>query len=100
MALQIMTNDIYRSVEHRATVNAVKERLSIATFYNPSLTSEIGPAPSLLTPERPALFRRIGVANFFRGYFAHELRGKSYVDAIRIGNEEEGQGSATELPKA
>ncbi|KAF2305382.1 hypothetical protein GH714_004543 [Hevea brasiliensis] len=35
--LEILTNGIYRSIEHRATVNSDKERLSIATFYNPRL---------------------------------------------------------------
>ncbi|GMN43401.1 hypothetical protein TIFTF001_012606 [Ficus carica] len=97
--LQIMTNEIYRSVEHRATVNAMKERLSLATFYGPSLAGELGPEPSLITPERPALFRRIEVADFFRGYFARELHEKSYVDMMRIGNEEEGKGSAIKLPE-
>ena len=86
MTLQIMTNGIYRSIEHRATVNAEKERLSMATFYSPSLAGELGPASSLVTPERPALFKRLGVADFFRGFFARELRGKSYVDVLKIGN--------------
>ncbi|KAI3945024.1 hypothetical protein MKW92_005597 [Papaver armeniacum] len=33
--LEIMSNGIYRSVEHRATVNSTKERLSVATFHSP-----------------------------------------------------------------
>ncbi|KDP21186.1 hypothetical protein JCGZ_21657 [Jatropha curcas] len=86
--LEIVTNGIYRSIEHRATVNSVKERLSIATFYSPKLNGEMGPAPSLVTEERPALFRKIGVADFFKGYFSRELVGKSYLDVMRIQNEE------------
>ncbi|KAL5841305.1 hypothetical protein ACOSQ3_011908 [Xanthoceras sorbifolium] len=60
--LQILSNGTYRSIEHRATVNSSKERISVATFCSPSLDGEIGPPPSLVTPETPAaMFRRIGV---------------------------------------
>ncbi|EXB58295.1 Protein SRG1 [Morus notabilis] len=86
--LEILTNGIYRSIEHRATVNIGKERLSLATFYNPKIDGEVGPAPSLITPQTPPLFRRIGVADYFKGYFSRELSGKSYVDVMRINNDE------------
>ncbi|KAL5772064.1 hypothetical protein ACOSQ2_011988 [Xanthoceras sorbifolium] len=85
--LEIITNGIYRSIEHRATVNSSKERLSIATFYMPNLEVDIGPAPSLITPETPTLFRRLGVADYLKGFFSRELCGKSYVDVMRIQNE-------------
>ncbi|KAI4313623.1 hypothetical protein L6164_026586 [Bauhinia variegata] len=82
--LEILTNGIYRSIEHRATVNSEKERISIATFYSPKLDGEIGPAPSLVSAEKPALFRRIGIADYFKGYFSRELNGKSNLDNMRI----------------
>lgn len=82
--LQIVSNGIYRSIEHRATVNSRKERMSIATFYSPKLEGDMGPAPSLITPQTPALFRRIGVVDYFRGLFSRELRGKSYIDVLRV----------------
>ncbi|KAJ7978980.1 2-oxoglutarate (2OG) and Fe(II)-dependent oxygenase superfamily protein [Quillaja saponaria] len=86
--LEIMTNGIYRSIEHRATINSEKERLSVATFYSPKVDGNIGPASSLITPETPALFKRIGVADYLKGLFSRELRGKSYVDVLRIKNED------------
>ncbi|KAF7852017.1 hypothetical protein BT93_L1111 [Corymbia citriodora subsp. variegata] len=82
--LEIVTNGTYRSIEHRAMVNSMKERLSIATFYSPKLEGEFGPAPSLITLDKPALFRRIGMADYLRGLFSRELRGKSYLDIMRI----------------
>ncbi|KAI6705621.1 hypothetical protein NL676_008583 [Syzygium grande] len=66
--VEIITNGIYQSINHRATVNAVKERVSIATFFSPRMDAEIGPTPSLITPETPALFRRITVAEHLKGY--------------------------------
>ncbi|KAJ4703768.1 2-oxoglutarate (2OG) and Fe(II)-dependent oxygenase superfamily protein [Melia azedarach] len=86
--LEIVTNGIYRSIEHRVTVNTSGERLSMATFCSLKLEGEVSPAPSLITPETPALFRRIGVADFLRGYLSRELSGKSYVDEMRIQNED------------
>ncbi|KAJ1430556.1 Oxoglutarate/iron-dependent dioxygenase [Sesbania bispinosa] len=87
--LEIITNGIYRSIEHRATVNSEKERLSIATFYNPAIEATLGPASSLVTPETPAVFKTISVAEFHKGYLGRELRGRSYLDSLRIQNEEE-----------
>ena len=83
MAWQIVTNAAYRSIEHRATVNSIKERLSVATFYSPKLNGDMGPAPSLVSPDSPSLFKRIGVADYFKGLFSRELHGKSYLEVLR-----------------
>lgn len=85
--LQILSNGIYSSVEHRAVVNSAKERLSIATFLNPRFDAELGPAPSLITPQNPAKFGRVGVADYFKGFFGRRLDGKSYIDVMRIQSE-------------
>ncbi|KAK9086060.1 hypothetical protein Sjap_026471 [Stephania japonica] len=66
--LEIVTNGIYRSIEHRAVVNSSKERLSIATFYSPGVDEEIGPAPSLISSNSPPLFKRIKVEDYFKGF--------------------------------
>ncbi|KAI4313624.1 hypothetical protein L6164_026587 [Bauhinia variegata] len=82
--LEVVTNGTYPSIEHRATVNSEKERTSIATFYTPKMDGDMGPAPSLISAERPALFRRIGVEDFFKGFLSRELKGKSYLDSLRV----------------
>ncbi|KAF3449844.1 hypothetical protein FNV43_RR05923 [Rhamnella rubrinervis] len=87
--LEIVTNGIYRSIEHRATVNADKERLSIATFYAPKVDGELGPAPSLISKDRPALFKRISALDYFKGYTSKKLDGKSYIDTMRIPSSDE-----------
>ncbi|XP_061344649.1 protein SRG1-like isoform X1 [Gastrolobium bilobum] len=82
--LEIITNGIYRSIKHRATVNSEKERLSIATFNSPRQDGVIGPAASLITEETPARFKRVEVKEYFKGLFARKLDGKSYIDSLRI----------------
>ncbi|XP_065638950.1 codeine O-demethylase-like [Quercus suber] len=82
----IVSNGIYRSIEHRATVNSTNERLSIATFHRSNLDSELGPAPSLIGPDNPANFRRVSMEKYFEDLFARKLDGKSYIHFMRIEN--------------
>lgn len=82
--LEIVTNGIYKSIEHRATVSSDMERISVATFLSPDLKGDMGPAPSLISPKNPAKFKRIGAADYFRELFTRELDGKSYLDVMRI----------------
>ncbi|RZC91560.1 hypothetical protein C5167_027632 [Papaver somniferum] len=84
-ALEILTNGIYRSVEHRAIINSAKKRLSIATFHDPKLESEIGPISSLITPQTPAMFRRVGFEELAEKMRSSKLDGKSFLDCMRIG---------------
>ncbi|KAF7808460.1 protein SRG1 [Senna tora] len=82
--LQILSNGIYQSIEHRAIVNSKKERMSMATFLAPKMDGTIGPSPKLVTPERPALYKRVAVSDFYNGFFSRELKGKSNIDLMRI----------------
>ncbi|XP_061356074.1 codeine O-demethylase-like [Gastrolobium bilobum] len=82
--LEIMSNGAYKSVEHRATVNSEKERISIAMFFLPKFQSEIGPAISLTNPENPPLFKRIGMEKYVKDYFTRKMDGKSYLEHMRI----------------
>ncbi|KAL5081404.1 hypothetical protein RYX36_009825 [Vicia faba] len=86
--LEIITNGIYRSIEHRAVVNTEKERLSIATFYSPKQEGIVGPIESLITQQTPSRFRKIGVEEYFINLFARKLDGKSNIDVMRIEHED------------
>ncbi|OMO82793.1 Oxoglutarate/iron-dependent dioxygenase [Corchorus olitorius] len=87
--LEIVSNGIYRSIEHRAIVNSTKVRQSVATFYSSKLDSELGPAFSLIGPSNPAKFRRVPLEEYFKEFFARKLNGKSYIDFMRIEHEEQ-----------
>ncbi|GLU14725.1 hypothetical protein SLE2022_312780 [Rubroshorea leprosula] len=63
--LEVITNGAYRSIAyrsitHRATINSERERLPVATFYNPKYEGEIGSARNLISQQKPALFKRLG----------------------------------------
>ncbi|KAF3432123.1 hypothetical protein FNV43_RR26862 [Rhamnella rubrinervis] len=83
--LQILSNDEYKSVDHRVLANPTsKPRISIATFLRPSKTEDIyGPLPELITPEKPALFRQFKLSDYFRTFFTKAMKGKTLVNYYR-----------------
>lgn len=84
--LQIISNGMYTSVEHRAMVNSERERISIAMFFNPKFSAEIGPAITLTNPQNPPLYRRVGMDKYFKDFFSRKLDRKSYLDHMKIKN--------------
>ncbi|KAK6917258.1 Non-hem dioxygenase N-terminal domain [Dillenia turbinata] len=84
--MEIVSNGVYKSIEHRAIVNSAKERLSVATFYSSKLDSDLGPASSLISHKNPPVFRRMPLELYFKEFFARKLKGKSYLDFMKIEN--------------
>ncbi|GJU36792.1 zinc finger, CCHC-type containing protein [Tanacetum coccineum] len=47
--MQVWSNDIYESIEHRVRVNSTRERFSIPFFMNPALYVVVEPLPELIS---------------------------------------------------
>ncbi|KAF6137387.1 hypothetical protein GIB67_036424 [Kingdonia uniflora] len=64
--LQIISNDRYKSVQHRVVANSSRDpRISFGFFFNPGKNGEedyYGPLPELVTPTKPALYRNYSMA--------------------------------------
>ncbi|GMY37822.1 protein SRG1 [Fagus crenata] len=90
--LQILSNGAYTSIEHRATVNSEKERISIAMFFNPKFEAKIGPLTSILSPQNPPLFKSIGMEEYVKDFFSRNINGKSHLEKMRI---KSGDGNTT-----
>ena len=82
--LQILSNGAYTSIEHRATVNSEKERISIAMYFNPKFEAKIGPLTSILSPQNPPLFKSIGMEEYVKDFFSRNINGKSHLEKMRI----------------
>ncbi|KAK8639028.1 hypothetical protein V6N13_137430 [Hibiscus sabdariffa] len=54
--IQVMSNAIYTSVEHRVIANSAKDGVSLAMFFNPKSDLVIKPAEELVSEERPAVY--------------------------------------------
>ncbi|CAL9176301.1 unnamed protein product [Musa hybrid cultivar] len=86
--LQIMSNDEYKSVEHRVLANPHREaRVSVATFFNPGKRGEsvfYGPLPELVSPVKPARYRNFTMAEFMGTFFGKELSSRSLIDHFKL----------------
>ncbi|XP_010253753.1 PREDICTED: protein SRG1-like [Nelumbo nucifera] len=81
--IQVLSNAMYKSVEHRVIANAVQERLSLAFFYNPKSDLLIQPEKELVTSDRPALYPAM-TFNEYRLYIRTKgPRGKAQVESLK-----------------
>ncbi|EXB58292.1 Codeine O-demethylase [Morus notabilis] len=87
--LEIMSNGAYKSIEHRVMANSSKERISVAVFFSPKYEADIGPSASLVNPQNPPLFKRIGMEKYVVDFISRrKLDGKSFLEKMRIKNGE------------
>ncbi|XXG51165.1 hypothetical protein AAC387_Pa02g4998 [Persea americana] len=75
--LQMMSNDEYKSVDHRVLANPFREpRISIGVFFNPCKRGDadyFGPLPELLCDGKVAHYRDFTMAEFMGRLFSIEL---------------------------
>ncbi|XP_022775690.1 1-aminocyclopropane-1-carboxylate oxidase homolog 4-like [Durio zibethinus] len=84
--LQIMSNDEYRSAEHRVLANSSDEpRVSIAVFFNASAREALyGPFSELTSPEKPARYRQFVYDDYIRRFHNMELDGKTLTNYYKL----------------
>ncbi|XP_021295805.1 protein SRG1-like [Herrania umbratica] len=85
--IEILSNGVYKSIEHRAITNEKKERISIATFMLPDNEQEIGPLESMVDElHRPRMYRKIKFADYARQVLARRMEGKAHTDIVKLDN--------------
>ena len=84
----MMSNDEYKSVEHRVLANPVEgARVSVAVFFNPSNQEGLyGPFPELISAEKPAVYQEFLLADYTRMFYARELDRKPKPSFYRVDN--------------
>ncbi|KAK6142889.1 hypothetical protein DH2020_023237 [Rehmannia glutinosa] len=71
--IQALSNGKYKSVWHRAIVNADKARLSVASFLIPSETAKISAPNELKTGENAAIYRDFTYAEYYEKFWSRDL---------------------------
>ncbi|KAJ0669367.1 putative deacetoxyvindoline 4-hydroxylase [Helianthus annuus] len=86
--LQMMSNDEYKSAQHRVLANHVEgARVSIAVFFNPSNRDKLyGPFPELISTSKPAVYREFIYEDYMRRFFTKELDGKTLTNFYKVDN--------------
>ncbi|KAI4303999.1 hypothetical protein MLD38_039571 [Melastoma candidum] len=87
--LQLLSNDVYKSVVHRVRANLVGPRLSVAFFFRHYLwpsTRKYGPIKEILSEHRPALYKEITIDDFSDEYYSRGLgdKRKSVLEHFRL----------------
>ncbi|KAF3442791.1 hypothetical protein FNV43_RR16708 [Rhamnella rubrinervis] len=87
--LQIISNGVYNSVQHRVLANGSKEdRISVVMFFNVNKwkgdDGHFGPLPELLSPENPPIYRDFTMQEFLENFFGKGLDSKSLIQKVKI----------------
>lgn len=85
--LQIITNDRFRSVEHRVLAGRVGPRVSAACFFYPSTANSFepyGPIKELLTEDNPPLYREVHYKEYVTLYVSKGLDGQSAIPSFKL----------------
>ncbi|KAK9742874.1 hypothetical protein RND81_03G202500 [Saponaria officinalis] len=84
--LQIISNDEYKSGEHRVTANPFEEALvSVGVFFSPGTADDsYGPLSELVSEEKPALYKEFKFSDFMASFFTKELDGKAMTSHFRL----------------
>ncbi|XP_062201764.1 2'-deoxymugineic-acid 2'-dioxygenase-like isoform X1 [Phragmites australis] len=68
LQLEVVTNGMLKSIEHRVTTNMAVARTTVATCIMPAADCLIGPAEEFLSEDNPPLYRTLTFRDFKRIY--------------------------------
>jgi 2'-deoxymugineic-acid 2'-dioxygenase / mugineic-acid 3-dioxygenase len=82
--VQIVTNGLLHSVEHRVVTNSSAARLSVVSIMMPEMDCRIEPAQALVSAEEPAKFRPFVFREFNEAYAAAAAEREDVLRRFRI----------------
>ncbi|OEL25481.1 Protein SRG1 [Dichanthelium oligosanthes] len=82
--IEVLTNGRYKSIEHRAVVNARQERVSVAAFHSARFDGVYGPLEESIGGGEAPRYRTIGVEEYVKLVLSSKLEGKNIMDAMKI----------------
>ncbi|KAI5649486.1 hypothetical protein M9H77_35491 [Catharanthus roseus] len=91
--LQLITNDKFKSVEHRVLANKVGPRISVAVAFGIKTQTQEGVSPRLYGPikeliseENPPIYKEVTVKDFITIRFAKRFDDSSSLSPFRLNN--------------
>ncbi|KAJ4724671.1 feruloyl CoA ortho-hydroxylase 1-like [Melia azedarach] len=83
-ALQIVSNDRYKSIEHRVAVNICKNTVSIPIFVNPGPDAVLGPLAELIESGEKPVYKQLLFSDYLKYFFSNPHDGKKTIDYAKI----------------
>lgn len=82
--LQMVSNDRYKSIEHRVIVNGRRNRVSVPIFVNPATDAIIGPFPEVLENGEKPVYKSIQFLDYFNYFFSKGHDGKQAIEFAKV----------------
>nr|KAJ0225404.1 hypothetical protein LSAT_V11C100046160 [Lactuca sativa] len=83
-ALQIMSNGLYKSIEHHVVANGNKNRISVPIFVNPRPSDVIGPLAQVINRGEKALYKQVLYSDYVKHFYRKSHNGKDTIDFAKV----------------
>ncbi|XVF83720.1 hypothetical protein PTKIN_Ptkin16aG0514400 [Pterospermum kingtungense] len=84
-ATEILSNGMYKSIEHQAITNEKKPRRSIATFTFLSDEHELCPLETMVDDcDHPRIYGNIKYGDYIKQALARKMEGKAHTDIVKL----------------
>ncbi|XP_034677370.1 flavanone 3-dioxygenase 3-like [Vitis riparia] len=83
--LQVLSNGLYKSVVHRATLNGERTRISVASFHSLGMDEKMETAQELIDEQHPKGYKASSFRDFLKFLSANNIgEGKSFIETLKI----------------
>ncbi|KAI4354688.1 hypothetical protein L6164_003535 [Bauhinia variegata] len=82
--LEVLSNGQYKSVIHRATVNAQEKRFSIASLHSFGLETKAGPVAELVNEEHPRAYKELSFREFLDFISCNDVATGRFLDTLKM----------------
>lgn len=83
--MEILSNGIYKSVIHRATVSEKEKRFSIASLHSFAMDTKVGPAPKLLDDDKnPKSYNEFSFREFLNFISTNDISKGRFIDTLKV----------------
>ncbi|VFQ75043.1 unnamed protein product [Cuscuta campestris] len=82
--LEIFSNEKYKSVMHRALVNSLQPRFSVASFHSVPFETTVRPLPKPISESNPKKYKDTDFATFLEYYKSCDSKNKNFIESRKI----------------
>ncbi|KAL6878273.1 hypothetical protein ACP4OV_012443 [Aristida adscensionis] len=82
--LDVLTNGVYRSVEHRVLPDTERGRTTVVMFQEAAVGGLVAPLPGLLKGGHKARYKSVDIGEYMKGNFKALADGTRHIESLRI----------------